>query len=82
MLVGSLLITAWRVLGLRMDELPLAMEGSCEYIEKTRGQTTTGGPAIWGLGVGLISSHLKNNILTKIHTDPRTWTDSLNKRLK
>jgi hypothetical protein len=25
--------TAWRVLGLRMEERPAAMEGSCEYIE-------------------------------------------------
>jgi hypothetical protein len=25
--------TAWRVLGLRMEERPSAMEGSCEYIE-------------------------------------------------
>jgi hypothetical protein len=25
--------TAWRVLGLRMEERPPAMEGSCEYIE-------------------------------------------------
>ena len=25
--------TAWRVLGLRMEERPLDMEGSCEYIE-------------------------------------------------
>jgi hypothetical protein len=25
--------TAWRVLGLRMEEQPPAMEGSCEYIE-------------------------------------------------
>jgi hypothetical protein len=24
---------AWRVLGLRMEERPPAMEGSCEYIE-------------------------------------------------
>jgi uncharacterized cysteine cluster protein YcgN (CxxCxxCC family) len=26
--------TAWRVLGLRMEEQPPAVEGSCEYIEK------------------------------------------------
>jgi hypothetical protein len=25
--------TAWRVLGLRMEERPPDMEGSCEYIE-------------------------------------------------
>jgi hypothetical protein len=25
--------TAWRVLGLRMEERPPVMEGSCEYIE-------------------------------------------------
>jgi hypothetical protein len=25
--------TAWRVLGLRMEERPPGMEGSCEYIE-------------------------------------------------
>jgi hypothetical protein len=25
--------TAWRILGLRMEERPPAMEGSCEYIE-------------------------------------------------
>jgi hypothetical protein len=26
--------TAWRVLGLRIEEQPRAMDGSCEYIEK------------------------------------------------
>jgi hypothetical protein len=25
--------TAWRILGLRMEEQPPAMEGSCEYTE-------------------------------------------------
>jgi hypothetical protein len=25
--------TAWRVLGLRMEERPPVMEGSCEYVE-------------------------------------------------
>ena len=26
------------------------MEGSCEYIESSRGQPTRGGPPAWGLG--------------------------------
>jgi hypothetical protein len=26
-------MTAWRVLGLRMQERPPALEGSCEYVE-------------------------------------------------
>jgi hypothetical protein len=32
MLGGSLVTTAWRVLGLRMEGSP-GTEGSCEYIE-------------------------------------------------
>jgi hypothetical protein len=32
-LVGSLVTTAWRFLGLWMEEQPPAMEVSCEYIE-------------------------------------------------
>jgi hypothetical protein len=31
--VGSLVPTAWRVLGLRMEERPPDMEVSCEYVE-------------------------------------------------
>jgi hypothetical protein len=33
MLGGVPVPTAWRVLGLRMEERPPAMEVSCEYIE-------------------------------------------------
>jgi hypothetical protein len=33
MLSESLVTTAWRVHGLRMEERPPAVEGSCEYIE-------------------------------------------------
>jgi hypothetical protein len=33
MLGGVPVHTAWRVLGLRMEERPPAMEFSCEYIE-------------------------------------------------
>jgi hypothetical protein len=32
--------------------------------------------------VGLITPHVKNNIVTKTFTKPRTWTDSLDKRPK
>jgi hypothetical protein len=34
MLGGILVTTAWRVLKVRMEERPPAMEGRCEYIEK------------------------------------------------
>jgi hypothetical protein len=34
MLGGFTVTMAWRVLRLRMDERPPAMEGSCEYIEQ------------------------------------------------
>jgi hypothetical protein len=34
MLRGVPVPTAWRVLGLRMEERPPDMEVSCEYIEK------------------------------------------------
>jgi hypothetical protein len=33
MLGGVSVTTAWRVLGLRMEEQPPAMEVSCDYIE-------------------------------------------------
>jgi hypothetical protein len=33
MLRGFPITIAWRVLGLRMEERPSAMEGSCEYIK-------------------------------------------------
>jgi hypothetical protein len=39
-----------------------------------------GGPPAWGLGVGLTTSH-RNKIVTKSSEEPRTWTDSLDKRL-
>jgi hypothetical protein len=32
--------------------------------------------------VVLISPHLKNKLVTKNHIEPRTWTDSLDKRTK
>jgi hypothetical protein len=34
------------------------------------------------LGVGLTTLHHKNNLVTKNLTEPRTWTDSLDKRPK
>jgi hypothetical protein len=33
MLGGFPVTTAWRVLGLQLEERPSAMEDSCEYIE-------------------------------------------------
>jgi hypothetical protein len=33
MLGGSLVTTAWHVLGLRMEGNPLGTEGNCEYTE-------------------------------------------------
>jgi hypothetical protein len=30
--------------------------------------------------MGLTTSHRKNEIVTKIHTEPLTWTDSLDKQ--
>jgi hypothetical protein len=34
----------------------------------------------WGLGVGLTTLHHKNKLVTKNLTEPRTWTDSLDKQ--
>jgi hypothetical protein len=62
-----------------MEERPPAMEGSCEYIEKAAAETTRGGPPAWGLGVGLTTLHHKNKLVTKNLTEPRTWTDSLDR---
>jgi hypothetical protein len=59
MLGGVPVPTAWRVLGLRMEEWPPAMEASCEYIEEVVADITRGGPPAWGLGVGLITPHHK-----------------------
>jgi hypothetical protein len=35
-----------------------------------------------GLGVGLTTLHRKNKLVSKNLTEPRTWTDSLDKRSK
>jgi hypothetical protein len=43
---------------------------------------TRGSPPAWGLGVGLTTLHFKNKLVTKNLTEPRTWTDSLDKRPK
>jgi hypothetical protein len=48
MLGGSLVITAWHALGLRMEGLPSAMEGSSEYIDKRQGVVLQLGG--WALG--------------------------------
>jgi hypothetical protein len=49
----------------------------------SRGQPTRGGSPAWGLGVGLtILRHKKNELVTKDHKKPQTWTDSLDKRPK
>jgi hypothetical protein len=42
--------TAWRVLGLRMEERPPAMEGNCEYILNKQPRTNDKG---WSSSVGL-----------------------------
>jgi hypothetical protein len=41
-----------------------------------------GGPPVLGLGVGLTLLTVKNKLVTKTFTKPRTWTDSLEKRPK
>jgi hypothetical protein len=33
----------------------------------------------WGLGMRLTTLHHKNKFVTKNETEPRTWTDSLDK---
>jgi hypothetical protein len=50
MLGGVPVPTAWRVLGLQMEERPPAMEGSCEYIEKAAADKRKG--VVSSLGVG------------------------------
>jgi hypothetical protein len=41
-----------------------------------------GGLPAWGLGAGPTTLHHKNKLVTKNLTEPRTWTDSLDKRPK
>jgi hypothetical protein len=48
----------------------------------SHGKTTRGGPSAWELGVGLTTLYHKNKLVTKNLTEPRTWTDSLDKRPK
>jgi hypothetical protein len=40
----------------------LQLDVSCEYRISSRGQTTRGGPPVWGLGVGLTTPHRKKQI--------------------
>jgi hypothetical protein len=45
---------------------------------RSRGQTTSGGPSAWGLGVGLTTLHHKNKLVTKNLTEPRRrWVDNI-----
>jgi hypothetical protein len=44
--------TAWCVLGLRMEERPLAIKGSCEYIEKAAADKRQG--VVFQLGGGTL----------------------------
>jgi hypothetical protein len=39
---GSLTTTAWRVLGLRMEGRPPAMEGNCDYTEYATAESRQG----------------------------------------
>jgi hypothetical protein len=41
---------------------------------------TRGGPPAWRLCVGPTIPHRKNELVTNNHEEPRTWTDSLDKR--
>jgi hypothetical protein len=75
MLRGIPVATAWRVLGLRMEERPPDMEVSCEYIELAVADRKQGVVLQLGLGVGLTTLHHKNKLVTKNLTEPRTWTD-------
>jgi hypothetical protein len=52
MLGGSLVTTAWHVLGLWMEGQPPAVEGGCKYMIKQIGQSTKGDPPARGLGMG------------------------------
>ena len=42
-----------------MEERPPDMEGSCEDIERSRGQPTRGSPPVWLLGKVLTTPHRK-----------------------
>jgi hypothetical protein len=55
---------------------------AANILNSSRGQTIRGGPPAWGLGVGLTTLHHKNELVTKNLTEPRIWTDSLDKRLR
>jgi hypothetical protein len=73
MLGGSLATTAWRVLGLRLEGWPPALEDTCECIS-SRGQTTRDGPPAWVLDVGLTTPHHKNKLVMKSSEEPRMLT--------
>jgi hypothetical protein len=53
MLGGVPVPTAWRVLGLRMEERPPAMEVSCEYIEVAAADRQQGVVLQIGVKLGL-----------------------------
>jgi hypothetical protein len=60
MLGVSLIITAWHVLGLRMEETPSNFGGKPRiYCISNRGPPARGGPPAWRLGVGLTTLHRK-----------------------
>jgi hypothetical protein len=73
--------TAWLVLGFRMEERPQAMEGSYEYVKETGAEKLQGvvlqlGDWTWGQQ----PLTLKNKLVTKVIKEPRTWTDTQDKR--
>jgi hypothetical protein len=67
MLGGSLVIMAWRVLMLRIEEKASRYGEQLRiYCIRSRGQPTRGGPPALALAVGLITPHRKKQACYEI----------------
>jgi hypothetical protein len=66
---GSLVITAWHVLRLRMEETALQIWRAADNRQRV----------VLQLGCKLAVPHRKNKLVTKWSTGPWTWTDYLDK---
>ena len=60
--------TAWRVLGLWMEERPPVWRVAANILNNSRGQPTRGGPPDWGLGEVLTTPHRKKVSCYEIFT--------------
>jgi hypothetical protein len=63
-----------------MEERPPDMEVSCEY--KQSWTDNKGWPSSLGVGHGVKNPSPEKKLVTKTSKEPRTWTDSVDKRPK